>query len=114
MVGILPDQEPVTGGAFSPFFDHAAYSMKLLPQLVKQTGARVICAYAERLENAAGFSLHFVEVDPDIYDNDLAIAIEAMNRSVERCVRALPEQYQWEYKRFNAQPNGVESPYRKR
>lgn len=114
MVGILPDQEPASGGAFAPFFGHSAYSMKLLPQLVKQTGARVVCGYAERLENAAGFKLHFIEADPSIYEKDLALAMAAMNRSVERCVRALPAQYQWEYKRFNHQPEGVESPYRKR
>lgn len=114
MVGILPDQEPASGGVFSPFFGHAAYSMKLLPQLVKQTGARVICGYAERLENAEGFNLHFIEADPSIYEKDLSVAVEGMNRSVERCVRALPAQYQWEYKRFNNQPEGIESPYRKR
>ncbi|WP_372742972.1 lysophospholipid acyltransferase family protein [Neptunomonas sp.] len=114
MVGILPDQEPSAGGVYSPFFGQPAYSMKLLAQLVRQTGARVICGYAERLENAAGFNLHFVEADPSIYDKDLALAVEGMNRSVERCVRALPAQYQWEYKRFNHQPEGLLSPYRNR
>ncbi|WP_293268405.1 lysophospholipid acyltransferase family protein [Neptunomonas sp.] len=114
MIGILPDQEPATGGEFSPFFGNNAYSMKLLPQLVKQTGAKVICGYAERLSNGEGFNLHFIEADPDIYSKDLSIAIAGMNKSVERCVRALPEQYQWEYKRFNHQPEGVLSPYQKR
>ncbi len=113
MVGILPDQEPATGGQFAPFFGHSAYSMKLLPQLVKQTGATVVCGYAERLKGGEGFNLHFLEADPSIYDKDLAVAIEGMNRSVERCVRALPAQYQWEYKRFNHQPEGVERPYKK-
>ncbi|SIS40505.1 lysophospholipid acyltransferase family protein [Neptunomonas antarctica] len=114
VVGILPDQEPVTGGDFSPFFGHNAYSMKLLAQLVKQTGARVVCGYAERLSDGEGFDLHFIEADQSIYDQDLGTAMAAMNRSVEQCVRAIPEQYQWEYKRFNCQPEGIESPYKKR
>lgn len=114
MVGILPDQEPDTGGQFALFFGHPAYSMKLLPQLVKQTGATVVCGYAERLGDGEGFNLHFVEADPSIYDKDLTTAIDGMNRSVERCVRAMPAQYQWEYKRFSHQPEGVERPYKKR
>jgi KDO2-lipid IV(A) lauroyltransferase len=114
VVGILPDQEPVTGGDFAPFFGHAAYSMKLLAQLVKQTGARVVCGYAERLGDGEGFDIHFIEADDAIYDKDLETAMAAMNRSVEQCVRAIPSQYQWEYKRFNYQPEGIESPYKKR
>jgi KDO2-lipid IV(A) lauroyltransferase len=114
IVGILPDQEPATGGEFSLFFGNTAYSMKLLPQLVRQTGAKVVCGYSERLENGEGFNLHFIEADPSIYNKDLSVAIEGMNRSVENCVRALPEQYQWEYKRFDHQPEGVLKPYRKR
>ncbi|BBB27975.1 lysophospholipid acyltransferase family protein [Neptunomonas japonica] len=114
MVGILPDQEPAIGGEYASFFGNSAYTMKLLPQLAKQTGAKVICGYAERLGNGEGFNLHFIEADPSIYEKDLSVAIEGMNRSVERCVRALPEQYQWEYKRFDHQPDGVLRPYRKR
>ena len=114
MVGILPDQEPSTGGDFAPFFGHPAYSMKLLPQLVRQTGAKVVCGYAERLPNAAGFHIHFIEPDEALYSKDLEVALAGMNASVEKCVRALPEQYQWEYKRFNNQPEGLVRPYRRK
>jgi KDO2-lipid IV(A) lauroyltransferase len=34
-----------------------------------------------------------------------------MNRSVEFCVRALPAQYQWEYRRFSHQPEGMQRFY---
>ncbi len=114
MVGILPDQEPTTGGEFAPFFNQAAYSMKLLPQLVRQTGARVVCGYAERLPKGKGFKIHFIEPDQRLYDRDLEVALAGMNASVETCVQALPEQYQWEYKRFNNQPEGLVSPYRRK
>ena len=29
-----------------------------------------------------------------------------MNAGVERCVRRIPEQYQWNYKRFRTRPEG--------
>lgn len=111
MVGILPDQEPVTGGEWAPFFGHPAYTMKLLPQLVRKTKARVICGFAERLPGGEGFEIHFMAADERIYSADLNEALLGLNRSVEQCVKALPAQYQWEYKRFNHQPDGVVSPY---
>jgi lauroyl/myristoyl acyltransferase len=30
---------------------------------------------------------------------------------VEKCARAVPEQYQWIYKRFRVQPGKMKSPY---
>src|SRR5690554_1677218 len=108
MVGILPDQEPeLSGGIHVPFFGNQALTMKLLPQLAAQTGAVVICGYAERLPKAEGFDLHFVAAEPEINSRDLQQAAAAMNRSVETCVRALPAQYQWEYRRFSHQPEGA-------
>lgn len=108
MVGILPDQEPEpSGGIHVPFFGIEALTMKLLPQLAAQTGAVVVCGYAERLADAQGFDLHFLPADPRINSRDLEEAARAMNRSVEQCVRALPAQYQWEYRRFSTRPAGA-------
>ncbi|MBA4502926.1 lysophospholipid acyltransferase family protein [Marinobacterium marinum] len=108
MVGILPDQEPdVSGGIHVPFFGVQALTMKLLPQLAAQTGAVVVCGYAERLPDAAGFDLHFVMADERINSRNLEDAAAAMNVSVEQCVRALPAQYQWEYRRFSTRPEGA-------
>ncbi len=112
MVGILPDQEPeIEGGIFADFFNIPALTMKLLPQLASQTGAKVVCGYAERLPNAQGFHIHFVEAEKEINSKDINVATQAMNRSVEECVNALPEQYQWEYKRFNTRPEGAKKIY---
>jgi KDO2-lipid IV(A) lauroyltransferase len=108
MVGILPDQEPdSSGGIHVPFFGVQALTMKLLPQLAAQTGAVVICGYAERLPDAEGFDLHFVAADARINSRNLEEAATAMNLSVETCVRALPSQYQWEYRRFSTRPEGA-------
>jgi len=109
MIGILPDQEPDrSGGIHVPFFGIDALTMKLVPQLAAQTGATVLCAYSERLPDAAGFDLHFREAEAEISSKDLTLAAAAMNRSMEACIRELPAQYQWEYRRFNTRPSKSE------
>lgn len=112
MVGILPDQEPDDqSGVFAPFFGVDALTMKLLPQLARQTKARVICGYAERLPKGEGFKVYFREAEAGLDNPDLVQAAAAMNRSVEACVRALPSQYQWEYRRFSSRPAGQPKRY---
>lgn len=106
-VGILPDQDPGEGsGVFAPFFGVSAYTMTLLPRLARKTGAAVFFVYAERHARGAGYHLHFVPAHPDIAHADAKIAAQHLNSGVESCVRALPNQYQWGYKRFKTRPDG--------
>ena len=108
VLGILPDQEADKGsGIFAPFFGQESYSMKLLPQLAAQTGAAVISAYAKRLPDGQGFEIFFHRATDKINDKDLLSSATAMNAEVELCVRQIPEQYQWEYKRFQHRPDGT-------
>ncbi len=106
-VGILPDQEPTQeGGEFATFFGVPAFTMTLVTRLVARTGARVICGYAERLPKGRGFKLHIKHADPMIYDADLKVSVEGLNRTVEDCVKQSVVQYQWEYKRFKRRLDG--------
>jgi KDO2-lipid IV(A) lauroyltransferase len=109
MVGILPDQVPGgTGGVFAPFFNVPANTMKLVSRLVQKTGCEVVSLCAMRRPNGEGFDMVFRKADPEIYSDDVEVSVAALNRSVESCVKACPEQYQWEYKRFKgAQKDGV-------
>ncbi len=112
VIGILPDQDPGdSGGVFAPFFGTAANSMVLLPRLARKTGAKVFFVRCERLPGAAGYRLHFTAAEAQIQDADAQVAAAAMNRSVEACVRACPEQYQWSYRRFRTRPPGKERIY---
>ncbi|MEH6576225.1 MAG: lysophospholipid acyltransferase family protein [Amphritea sp.] len=113
MLGILPDQEPDDkGGVFAPFFGVEAFSMKLLPQLAAQTKAVVVSGYAKRLPGGEGFDLYFHRAEGDIANKEIRLAATEMNREVEFCVRQIPEQYQWEYGRFNTRPDNETSLYR--
>ncbi len=55
-VGILPDQQPKAGdGEFAPFFGVQALTMTLLSRLAERTGAPVLLAWCERIDDGPGF-----------------------------------------------------------
>ncbi|MGI9289227.1 MAG: lysophospholipid acyltransferase family protein [Pseudomonadales bacterium] len=112
VVGILPDQVPAPeSGLFAPYFGVPALTMTLVSSLLKKTNARVVCAYAKRLPHG-GFDIFFEPADESIYDEDATCSLQGLNRSIETCVRKLPEQNQWEYKRFKKRPEGEEPVYK--
>lgn len=112
LLAILPDQDPGDeGGVFAPFFGIPANTMTLLPRLAHKSRAVVLFAYAERLPEGRGYHLHFSPAPKALAEADVNKAAAALNAGVESCVRQLPEQYQWSYKRFKRQPAGQASPY---
>ncbi len=111
IIGVLPDQLPLGGGGeFADFFGKPALTMTLIRQLQQKTNSAVIMAFAQRIDT--GFRVIFMEPDPSIYSENKDEALLGLNRSVEMCVHRAPEQYQWEYKRYRRQPNGMPRPYR--
>lgn len=113
---ILPDQVPDrSGGSYAPFFGVNALTMTLVHNLVQRTNSQVLTGYAERVNG--GFKLVFKAIDPGedgavIGCEDEVASLATMNRAVESCVRDIPDQYQWEYKRFKRQPKGEPKFYR--
>jgi KDO2-lipid IV(A) lauroyltransferase len=111
-VAMLPDQEPQAGtGMFAPFFGLQAYTMVFLSRLTAKTGAPIIFVWSERLSFGRGYRLHFRPAHTAAYDNDLAVSVAAINRSVENMIRECPEQYQWNYRRFRTRPAGEPQIY---
>lgn len=95
-IGILPDQAPATGeGEWVDFFGKPAYTMTLASKLAKKTGATVMMAFGERLENGKGYTLHLTQVD------SIATPLQ-LNQAVERQVKQCPSQYYWNYHRYKA------------
>ena len=106
--GILPDQEPDQGsGEYADFFGQPAYTMYLLPRLVRKRKTPVAFIYAERLDKGH-FRLHYEWADADIYSTDAKTACRNINRHIEHLVMQHPEQYNWTYKRFRTQPDGTQ------
>lgn len=111
VTGILPDQEPEpSGGVFAPFFGVSALTATLATNLARKTNAVVLAAYVKRTPN--GYTLVIEPVDDTITAADEVVAATALNKAVEHCVRAVPAQYQWEYKRFKARDDGGGKRYR--
>lgn len=104
-IGILPDQDPGdNGGVFAPFFGISANTMVLVSRLAYKSSAPVIYIYAERLPKGGGYHLHFHGTTDAVHDNDIVNSTTAINAGIEECVRELPEQYQWSYRRFKTRP----------
>ena len=97
---ILPDQVPplTSGCVLAPFFGKEALTMTLVSQLAQKTRCQVLVASAKRVR--AGFTIEFWSVESNVYSEDIHVSVAAINRAVERCVKTMPEQYQWEYRRF--------------
>lgn len=105
VIAILPDQvPPIASGKFAPFFGESALTMTLVTNLIQRTGAKAVCCYCKRLPGGK-YEFVFREADEDLYAADDDTALAGLNKSVERCVRDCPEQYQWQYKRFKFLPN---------
>ena len=110
--GLLPDQEPdLDNGAFAPFFNVPANTMTLLPKLASRGNAPIVFCFAKRLPKGAGWHIHYLKPDPEIYSDDRTLSATALNRTVERCVMHCPEQYIWNYKRFRLLPEGGNRDY---
>jgi Kdo2-lipid IVA lauroyltransferase/acyltransferase len=102
---ILPDQQPEeSGGIYAPFMGVQARTMTLLTNLIGRSGCQAL--FCSAIRQPGGWSLHFRTAEEQLYSEDKATAISALNAGVEKMVELAPEQYQWEYKRFRAQPDG--------
>lgn len=104
LICILPDQEPSHGdGVYVPFFNVNAYSMILISRLAKKTDATVLIIYSKRLKNGEGYEIVFSPLEK-INTESVEESVIYLNTEMEKCIRQIPEQYQWSYKRFRTHP----------
>ncbi len=115
IVIILPDQQPKekTGGAavFADFFKQPALTMTLVGRIAQKTKCPILFGFVYRLPRLQGFSSDWIEGTVDIENKDPIISATAVNLGIEKSIQVCPEQYQWTYKRFEMQPDGV-NPYK--
>lgn len=111
VLAILSDHLPsVKAGVYAPFFGVNAYTGKLTHSLAKYNHSEVLLTTVLRKPHGEGFDIEFYPVDDINTDDDIAAAT-AMNVAIEKGIRLAPEQYQWAYKRFSRQPEGVKNIY---
>lgn len=114
LTGVLPDQQPsLKSGVFVPFFTKTALTPVLIAKLLQRTGAAAFGYTCLRNPDNKSFRIKCIPADPEIYSPDDTVSAAAMNRTIETLIRMAPEQYQWEYKRFNKRPDPKERrPYK--
>jgi len=116
LIVILPDQQPKTtkgsGGVFAPFFGVPALTMTLVNRFARKTGAPVYFIAIVRTATKPEYKVIGLQAGGAIASGDTQEAARELNAGVERLVRQFPRQYQWTYRRFQAQPDGI-NPYRK-
>ena len=107
-VGILPDQVPAEGeGVWADFFARPAYTMTLAGKLADATGATILMAAAVRLQQGAGFVIHFTQFNGATKGADSARAI---NAAIECMVKLEPSQYLWSYNRYKIPAGALPPP----
>jgi KDO2-lipid IV(A) lauroyltransferase len=105
-VGLLPDQVPPHGmGCWATFFGRDAYTMTLPARLARQTGARVLLAWGERLAWGRGYCIH-LRPAPAVLSDVPSIAAAQVNTLLEGLIRERPAQYLWGYARYKAPAAG--------
>jgi KDO2-lipid IV(A) lauroyltransferase len=117
IIGILPDQVPKAAGAagvVAPFFDHPALTMTLVNRLARRHDTPVVFCCAVPEPGSDRHRFHYFDGEAALADTDPEVAAAALNRGVERCVRAFPAYYQWTYRRFDIPGSGHSSPYKSR
>ena len=113
VAGVLPDQEPaLNSGVFADFYNRPALTGRLISDLAKKTPAALLTCFAMRLDDGT-FKVVIRQANEQIRCGDPELAAKALNESIEACIQECPSQYQWSYKRFRRQPEGLHSPYRK-
>jgi len=111
LVTLCPDQQPrLRGGLFVPFFGIDALTTRILPTLLQQSNARLICATTERLRKAGGFRLLFEELDCSLETDEEML--QSINLGLQYCIETNLDQYRWSDKRFNIRPKGQPKLYK--
>ena len=95
-IGILPDQAPHEGeGEWVSFFDRPAYTMTLASKLAEKTGAQVLMAFGERLDNGRGYHIHIKPIEQGGINTPALL-----NQEIEKAIAQCPSQYMWIYDRY--------------
>lgn len=112
ITAVLPDQNPNSGfGEFAPFYGLPAYTMTTVHGFLQRAECAVVMGFVKRVPR--GFETVFLKAPEGIYSEDQAESLAALNKGVELCIEHCPSQYQWEYKRFKNNPDGVRRYYYK-
>jgi KDO2-lipid IV(A) lauroyltransferase len=99
------------GSVFAPFFNVPVASLTSVSRMVRLSNAAIVPISFYRRDNEA---MYDVVLQPEVENfptDDPVADATRLNKIVEDAIRAKPEQYVWQYKRFKTRPPGEKRFY---
>ncbi len=112
-VWFTPDIDPKNKASiFAPFFGIPAATVVIPAKFAMKTGAKVMATGYYRRDDGKGYDIFGYPFLEDFPSGDLYNDTKRINEVLESIIRKKPEQYIWQYKRFNTRPGGEVNPYK--
>jgi len=106
-----PDQDfKRERNVFAPFMGIATATISASSRLAQASHAAMLPYYPERKQDGSGYILHIGPPLQDFPGDDEVADATAINQSIEKWVRAFPDNYMWMHQRFKTRPPG-EPPF---
>jgi len=109
VVAIAGDQNAHRSGVFVPFFGAPAATARGAAVFALRTGVPVFMGFGSRLPGrVARYEVDLLPLHHEAQgeaEQDVAAFLAAYMRAVEEAVRAAPEQYLWQHKRWKTRPS---------
>ncbi len=99
---------------FAPFFGVPAATTVSTLRIASMTNAKLVPIAFYRRDDNKGYDIKAYPALNDRLTGDDAADTRLINATFEDIIRAKPEQYLWQYKRFNTRPRGEEKLYKKK
>jgi KDO2-lipid IV(A) lauroyltransferase len=96
---------------FAPFFGVPTASLTAVSRITKMSNATIIPIHFYRLEDRFGYQINLLPPIENLPSDDPVGDATRLNASLEKGIRAKPEQYIWQYKRFKTRPLGEKRYY---
>ena len=107
----LPDQDARDKGVFAPFFGIQASTIPVLGKFTAMSKSVVIPCSTKILDSGKGFEVYLGSPIENFPTGDDVKDTTLMNRTIEKMVESMPEQYFWVHKRFKTRPPGETAFY---
>ncbi|WP_144392465.1 lysophospholipid acyltransferase family protein [Pleionea sediminis] len=108
---LLSDQNPAkNAGVFAPFFERQAYTMVLIQRLIEKTESSLLFFYAKRVKN--GFKIIIEPANFTTQGLSQEEFATYLNQGLAGQINQCPEQFEWSYRRFRPQPEGIKPVYK--
>ena len=96
---------------FVSFFDVATSTITSTQKLARAGRAKVVTYWLERLDDDAGYVMHFGPALEDFPTGNRLVDTQHVSNAVEHMIRQWPDHYLWIHQRFKTRPDGQPSPY---